>query len=69
MIILSFYPVHVCLMNSIYIGSIRWMGPLLSETLEVSESLEHLVLLGFFFQRPLVEYFALVTFYFVPNTY
>lgn len=24
---------------------------------------------GFFFQRPLVEYFALVTFYFVPNTY
>lgn len=45
------------------------MGPLLSETLEVSESLEHLVLLGFFFQRPIVEYFALVTFYFVPNTY
>lgn len=45
------------------------MGLLLSETLEVSESLEHLVLLGFFFQRPLVEYFALVTFYFVTNTY
>lgn len=66
MIILSFYQVHVYLMNSIYIGS---MIDGTSETLEVSESLEHLVLLGFFFQRPLVEYFALVTFYFVPNTY
>lgn len=42
------------------------MGLLLSETLEVSESLEHLVLLGFFFQRPLVEYFALVTFILFP---